>query len=402
MANHSIAILTDPYGKPSYSPRLRNICDFLVEKGWNIEVYTEQFEPLSFAHSYPIYTFQLYKNKHVDWAVKSLWSLLTDWKNRRFAKLVTEQCKHKHYDLVFCTTFSTFPLYAALHLAEQHHIPLHIDLRDIEEQAPNSQLQAHRGWWTFFFRRAYRNINIRRRNRVILKADQVTTISPWHAQFLKKLNPNTSLIYNGYDARIFYPSEIHSDDFILLYTGRFYESIMRDPTLLFKALQKTKLPHLKVVFYTDNEGHKKLNMLNKKYDTAQLTEIHDYVASEQIPNLLQKASIILVFSNQSSRTHTHGIMTTKFFEALGVEKPVLCVRSDEECLAQVIRETNAGIAAKTVEEVEKFIQDKYHEWQQNGFTRQPVNQTQRQCFTRQRQAQQFEQLFLSAIDSYKK
>ena len=85
------------------------------------------------------------------------------------------------------------------------------------------------------------------------------------------------------------------------------------------------------------------------------------------------------------------------FEALGVEKPVLCVRSDEECLAQVIRETNAGIAATTAEEVKAFILDKYSEWQQNGFTRQAVNQAQKQLFTRQYQAGQFEALLTSLM-----
>ena len=90
-------------------------------------------------------------------------------------------------------------------------------------------------------------------------------------------------------------------------------------------------------------------------------------------------------------------MTTKFFEALGVEKPVLCVPSDEECLAQVIKETNAGLAATSTEQIKTFILEKYAEWKQNGYTRQKVNKEIKQQFTRQYQAKQFEQIFLKAI-----
>ena len=101
---------------------------------------------------------------------------------------------------------------------------------------------------------------------------------------------------------------------------------------------------------------------------------------------------MLVASQKSGPQGPHGIMTTKFFEALGVEKPVLCVPSDEECLAQVIQQTNAGLAATNIEEVKRFILDAYAAWKKNGFTRQAVEPTQKRLFSRQYQAQQFEHL----------
>jgi hypothetical protein len=84
-------------------------------------------------------------------------------------------------------------------------------------------------------------------------------------------------------------------------------------------------------------------------------------------------------------------MGTKFFENMGVEKPVLCVRSDEECLAQVIAQTEAGLAATEVEQVKAFVMDKYQEWKQNGYTRQRAKN--KEMFTRQRQAEQFKEVF---------
>jgi hypothetical protein len=88
-------------------------------------------------------------------------------------------------------------------------------------------------------------------------------------------------------------------------------------------------------------------------------------------------------------------MTTKFFEALGVEKPILCVQSDEECLARVIRETNAGLAATNVEEIKKFILHHYNQWLKHGYTQ--INIINKEQFSRQKQALQFEELFNKII-----
>ncbi|MBP7965301.1 MAG: hypothetical protein KAZ12_01515, partial [Paludibacteraceae bacterium] len=119
----------------------------------------------------------------------------------------------------------------------------------------------------------------------------------------------------------------------------------------------------------------------------------DYVNPKQINTILNQSSIVLVFSNRTKPEGPHGIMTTKFFEALGAERPVLCVRSDEGCLSAAIKETNAGLAGTTVEEVKAFIVEKYKEWKKTGYTHQPVDQNKKMTFSRQAQAQQFENIF---------
>ena len=68
----------------------------------------------------------------------------------------------------------------------------------------------------------------------------------------------------------------------------------------------------------------------------------------------------------------------------------MLIPSDEENLAQLINETGIGIAASTTEEIKRFILEQYAQWQKNGFTRQTIKNKQR--FTRQNQAQQFERI----------
>ena len=85
-------------------------------------------------------------------------------------------------------------------------------------------------------------------------------------------------------------------------------------------------------------------------------------------------------------------MTTKFYEALGCENPILCTPTDGEELAQIICQNHAGIASADIQEIKAFILDKFQEWQQCGYTRQAV--INKQQFSREKQAEQFEQLFL--------
>lgn len=392
-------VLSDPYGKPSYAPRLRSICEHLSAGGWHVDVFTEQWQPLDFKHdSYSITTIPFYRNRGIDWAVKAFWSLLTDWKERHFAREVSKLIAGKQYDAVLCTTFSTFPLGAAVQIAKQNNLPMLADIRDIDEQAPNSQYQAHRQWWARLLRGWYRRTYIRRRNRAIRQAQQVTTVSPWHVEFLKQINPNVARIWNGYDKDVFFPTPTPARTFDIVYTGRIYESELQDPTCFFEGLSTLPaLDKLRVVWYTNAEGQERIKAYAKQYGIRCTMVFNDYVSPSQIPQILNQSSIVLVFSHPAGKNGPHGIMTTKFYEALGVEKPVLCVPSDEECLEAVIRETNAGIDARTPQELAAFIQAKYNEWQTNGYTRQKVNTEQKQCFTRQAQAEQFEQLILKTI-----
>ena len=89
------------------------------------------------------------------------------------------------------------------------------------------------------------------------------------------------------------------------------------------------------------------------------------------------------------------MMTTKFFEIAGSEKPLLLVRSDEAHLAEAIRNTNTGLAAENKEEIIRFIREKYSEWLQHGFTHQAINKEAVSLFNREVESAQFEQLLLS-------
>lgn len=360
-----ILILADPYSKPSFAPRLRFLCDYLAERGHFIEVYTEAWDTIPFPHSYPIHEIPLMRGG--SWALKSVANLLFDWKSRVFTRSVREVTSGKDYNLIFCTTFSTFPLTTALTLARERHLPLITDIRDLDEQVPGAQYQHHRSLWLRPFRALYSAIERRRRNRVLRLADHITTISPWHKEFLRRFNPQITLIYNGFDPAQFYPEDIPTDTFRIAYIGRIYE--FQDLSIIRECVRELDLPRLSLELHTPD---------------------HDPLPLTAVGNAIRRASLMLVLTN----TAAHGMMTTKFYEALGCEKPVLLIPDDHGLLAETIRRCNAGLASSDKEEIKDYIRQLYTAWTADGYTRQLVRN--KDTFNRQTQARQFELLFYNS------
>lgn len=401
-----ILILCDSITPPLYQPRMVNLCRNLVSKRWEVALCTEKYPDTDFRFTAcPFYQMTYYT--HRDGQKKAWLSLLNylfQYKDTKFKRYLQSSVDDiEHFDLILCSTFNLFPLTTALSLSRKYDIPLVADIRDLAEQWGGnvyfSTHSAHRHSVVNMLFSMLERINIRRRNRVLRQVDAVVTISPWHRAFLSAINPHTHLIYNGYDAEKFKPEAIRDDKFRIVYTGRLYSVKFRRPDLLLHAIQELdeegiiSPEKVSIDWYIGTDAQTDLDALIKHYGVEDYCHYHSYVPADEIPSLLNTASILLILTAPATESGPHGIMTTKFFEALGVEKPLLCVESDEECLAQTIRETNAGLSATSVEEVKAFIMEKYSEWQQNGYTRQMVDREKKPYFSRQYQATQFEEIF---------
>lgn len=371
-----ILVLADPYGRPSFAPRLRYICDYLTARGHEVEVFTEKWDTITFEHAYPIHEVPLHRKEGLVWFIQALWDLLTRSKDRRLARAVLSETRGRTFDIVFCTTFSTFPLIAARTIAQAKKLPLVVDIRDVDEQVPGHQYIYHRQWWLQPFRNLYTRVHVRRRNSVLRVADAVTTISPWHVDFLRAFNPRVHLVYNGFSPEQYTFEPIKADTFCITYIGRLYPFQQPEPVL--QAIQELNLPHCEVHFYMNATSYDRLAPYG--------VHVHDYVQPENVPHLICQSAVLLVLTDPAAQ----GMMTTKFFEALGCEKPVLCYPSDEGLLAQTIRETNAGLATSDTEQIKTFLMDQYDKWRQNGFTHQAVQD--KDTYSRLTQTRQLEHI----------
>ena len=400
--NRKILIVTDSF-PPNFAPRMGLLSYHLEKMGWDITIISEDNSEIHYnLPNLPkkVYRYNYQANaSKTEYYLKSALNLIYDHKTNSFLNKFYKEIKNEYFDLVLCSTFNEFPLNLAYKISKKLNIPLLCDIRDLAEQFgskiydTNGQTHNYLGR---YFTNLLRKRRIQRRNYVLKKANAITTISPWHLDFIKRYNKNVYLIYNGFSEKDFIAKEVKSNSFNIVYTGRLLDLNTRNPELLFKAIEELKLEKLRIVWYVDNTSREIISKELENYPiTKSISEINNLVSVSAIPNLLNESSIILVLTNKSTEDGPKGIMTTKFFEAIGVEKPVLCVRSDEGCLSQVIKETNAGLAATNVEEVKSFITQKYKEWENNGFTKQNI--VSREKFSRENQAKQFVEIFNSLI-----
>lgn len=396
---------------PAFAPRMGYLCKYMKRAGWQPSVVTEQINENMFAflsNDIPV-TYVRYYHYHRPWLYKLEWivtfllDLLFRFKDRKMKRTVEKIIRKEQFDAILCSTYRTFPLPAAEEIARKYNLPLVADLRDVIEQYASNEYISKRfhtiSWLDTFITRKYKKHLLKHRNQVLRKADCVTTVSPWHTNLLKQYNPNTRLIYNGYDPELFFPAHPQTRLFRLTYTGRILSLAIRDPRPLFEAVRRLDKegviePALfRLTWYIDRHSEKLLQEMAKQFHVEPYMDYFPYIPAHEIPEVLQNSSILLQIANKSDEKGPKGIMSTKLFEAMATEKPLLCVRSDESFLEQTIRETRTGASARTADEAYAFISEKYRQWQQQGYTSVEPDREAVERFSRKKQAEQFMRLF---------
>lgn len=405
-----LLILCDMF-PPAFAPRMGYLCKYLKRAGWEVHVVSEQIEDHTFAflegYADSVHYVSFYSAGHpllykLQWVMVMLLDWLCHYKDRKMYKVAAKVLHQQDCQAILGCTYRTFPLPAAARLAQESGLPFIADLRDIVEQYAAEEFIAHPlplpRWLKCPIHAGFRRRLLCDRNRALACATAVSTVSPWHVQILKAYNPHTHLIYNGYDPELFYPKTVGINQFTITYTGRVHSVALQDPTLLFEAIRSLNQQGMinkndfRVVWYTDMRSRNLIEQEAGRMDVSAYMEFRPYVPASEIPQILNQSALLLLLTNRADEGGPHGILTTKFFEYMAVEKPILCVRSDGGCLAETIQQTHSGLAATEVEEVRQFLLYYYKEWQENGYTTSKADKSQLKQFSRQEQAHQFAQL----------
>ena len=415
---------------PAFGPRMGYLCKYLKTNGWHPVVITEFVDE----DIYPFLckdmdvTYVRYYKKtgfagKVEWGWTFLRDILFSYKDKRIYRealrkletgtrnLKTKDANHEppnpNPKQILCSTYRTFPMKAAWRLARKTGLPLTVDLRDIIEQYTGTEFITHPLPKLFgidkFISFIFKKRNMKIRNRILREATCVTTISPWHVSVLSEFNENTRLIYNGYDPDIFYPMKKKNDKFIITYTGRILSTAMRNPDLLFQAIQRlannniVHIDNFRVRWYIDEKSRQIIEKETKKYaDISLFMDYMGYIPASKIPESLHESEILLLLTNKSDIHGPKGVMTTKLFESLAVGKPILCVRGDEGCIEEVINRTRSGLSAHTADEVYDFIKNHYLRWKAGFPYEDNSDRDEVKKFSRVAQVQQFIEIFTSA------
>lgn len=407
-----ILIYAEVIVPPAYNPRLRYFCMHLQKQGYTVDLVCESAQNIELLppeiNVFPIEYYRFKKGVlgKIEWLIKFGINLLSDFKGRYFYQKSKHLLQNK-YDIVVSSTSFTFPLPTAAQAARHLNIPLVADLRDIAEQSPDDDYFlaiAPPPIIGKLILKLYKKKYIARRNRAIAQAQAVTTVSPWHVQILSRINSNTHLIYNGFDESVFYPEKIATSKFVIAYFGRIYNEKMRDPHLLLQALQVLKNKKLissnncAVQWYVEPAGKDIVFTLAERYDVADLMELHDFVKPQDLPQLMNRSSILLILCSTLAEKRFYGMMTTKFFEAMGCNRPVLCIPHPHDHLAELIEQNNCGLVGDELNEVCGFLEQHYTQWKAAGYVQGLLENEQRMQFSRLMGAQKLERIIEDLIE----
>ena len=184
---------------------------------------------------------------------------------------------------------------------------------------------------------------------------------------LQQLHPKQRVVCipNGYDERLFVasPEEAPQLPLRIVYTGRLLSLEMRDPTLLLEALQEETLRRwvsrgaVEVHWYCDTASQQLLESLLERYsdEVRACQHFHAMVPYAEVPTLLAQADMLLLLGRREQPEGSHGMVTTKLFEAMAMRRPILMVESDESVVAQILRAHGGALAATDVAQVVQFV-----------------------------------------------
>ena len=251
-------------------------------------------------------------------------TMLSSWLRRKLGS------KNSQIDFADATIISTAPPWS-MHLlgAALSHLfnrPLLIDYRD---QFSNNHM----------FGGYFSGLEYKIDSFLCGRAQKVITISPSMSTYYSSLNTDTRLLMNGYDPELFWPntSDIKRSSPLSI---RYFGSIHHDtrlPLVLLEALKETTV-NVTLDFYGDVPLI--VDYLLENPELNKNVIVNAGVPLAQVRKLMADSDFNLMCETMSGTSLSHsGIMTTKLFEYLAVERPVLALISPNSDMVSALSES---------------------------------------------------------------
>lgn len=271
----------------------------------------------------------------------------------------------RNFSVVLATSPKLMPLTVAASAAKHLKIPWVADLRDISSQFI---LGRDSKFWLLPARWLFRTWAVHQEFRVCKTASAVITVSkPLADSLITSGLKNVHVVTNGYEAGDYSDiEEINSNRFQIVYAGTLPQGRGRYLRSLFEAIDMLMEKHdinendFELCFYgvaphifdTYIEGH----------NCRKVTKLKGRVSRREIQIVMKNATILLQVAHKDEK----GILTSKVFEYLGAQRPILSVPSDEGVIDELLAQTGAGFSGTTPAEIANIIKRYYSEWKETG------------------------------------
>ena len=257
--------------------------------------------------------------------------------------------KREKIDIIWGTCGPEWVHLLCSRLSAKFKIPWVADFRDLPDPFLNQNI-LNQIW--------INRIN-RRREEYIKTCSSVVSVSDGLLKGVNLFVSRKCVIFNGYDERLHNTAKHNSKGkyFEIFYCGSIYKG-RRDPSSLFTAIsvllreKKHLRPFLKIKFVgIGNVDFPEIKSLEIS-DTLEI--IKDRVSYADSIRMMHQASLLIHLSHRNES----GIMTTKIFDYLAAQKPILSIPGDNDCVDELLRKTKAGVSLDDPNEIAKQI----HHW----------------------------------------
>ena len=190
-------------------------------------------------------------------------------------------------------------------------------------------------------------------------ASVITSVSPVYTNRISQfVNIPGETILNGFDTLLPKIQQEDNNSFIIVYNGTLYDT--QDVEGFIRAIIRCiAIFHDKIniqiqfpgVCYDPNQDIR-LKALIKGYESFFL--LTPRIPKKDVIHLQQKADLLLMLTHKGKK----GIPSSKLYEYLALQKPILCFPSDEDIVYETLVNTGVGIVVDS----EELLFDKLNEF----------------------------------------
>jgi len=209
-----------------------------------------------------------------------------------------------------------------------------------------------------------------RARRILSRATAVVEVTPEHAdRDAQWLGRSCKTITSGFDPnqwRHVTPTADRGETSKLkvVCAGRLYPGYRTlDPVFAGLRWLRQQDPYapVRLVYYGRSE-----NLVRRdaaRYGLDDVVECRGFIPPDELRAHLASADVLLLPTNQAGHS---GVPGGKFYEYLAARRPILAVPGDDRFVTGVLRETGAGLAATSPDEIAGVLRRWLEEWGGSG------------------------------------
>lgn len=260
-------------------------------------------------------------------------------------------------DLIFSSSFPITSHIVAAKIKQKYNLPWLAEYRDLWSinnlNAKPFPLSLMEKWLE---------------KKTMVFADAFVTVSQTLAGLLTNFHhKKTYVVANGYDKEdiVFKKNFKSLPKFVITYTGTTY-NLKRNPKLLFQALSclisEGVIKHNSFIVRFIGSDAGMINHFAKKYGIE--VEPHDKISHEETLYYQSQSHVLLLLN--FDKPYEKGILTTKVYEYMSAQKPILGIGYKDEMLLRLFDQTKTGAMCDNLDEVLMVLRKYICEYQKNG------------------------------------